>query len=87
MKEPANTGPSKCLSIAALYRNLQIRFNITRSFTLHNHPSGDPEPSDDDLSLTRRLAEAGRLLGIEVLDHIIITNTESFYSFKARGAL
>jgi len=38
----------------------------------HNHPSGDPEPSEEDLKITRRLVEAGRILGIEVLDHIII---------------
>ena len=38
----------------------------------HNHPSGDPEPSEEDLKITRRLIEAGRILGIEVLDHIII---------------
>lgn len=38
----------------------------------HNHPSGDPEPSEEDLKITRRLIEAGKILGIEVLDHIII---------------
>ena len=39
---------------------------------VHNHPSGDPEPSEDDIELTRRLVEAGKLLGILVLDHIIV---------------
>jgi len=39
----------------------------------HNHPSGDPEPSEDDLEITKRLVEAGKVLGIEVIDHIIIT--------------
>ena len=38
----------------------------------HNHPSGDPAPSPDDVALTRRLVDAGRLLGVEVLDHIVI---------------
>jgi len=52
----------------------------------HNHPSGNPEPSEDDVKLTQRLAEAGRLLGIEVLDHIIVT-TKDFVSFKERGLL
>ena len=52
----------------------------------HNHPSDDPEPSDDDVSLTRRLADAGRLMGIEVLDHIIITR-KGYTSFKERGLL
>jgi DNA repair protein RadC len=53
---------------------------------VHNHPSDDPEPSDDDLSLTRRLADAGRVMGIEVLDHIIITR-KGYTSFKARGLM
>lgn len=53
---------------------------------VHNHPSDDPEPSDDDLTLTRRLADAGRLMGIEVLDHIIITRS-GHTSFKAKGLL
>jgi DNA repair protein RadC len=39
---------------------------------VHNHPSGDPEPSEEDLSITKRLVEAGELLGIGVLDHVII---------------
>ncbi len=53
---------------------------------VHNHPSDDPEPSDDDLAMTRRLADAGRLMGIEVLDHIIITRT-GYTSLKERGWL
>jgi DNA repair protein RadC len=52
----------------------------------HNHPSGDPEPSDDDIALTRRLCESGRLLGIEVIDHIVVAG-DAFISFKARGIL
>jgi DNA repair protein RadC len=52
----------------------------------HNHPSGNPEPSDDDIVLTRRLVEAGRLLGIEVLDHIIVVQ-RGFVSFKEKGLL
>jgi DNA repair protein RadC len=50
---------------------------------VHNHPSGDPEPSEDDLLLTKKLVESGKILGIEVLDHIIITKTE-FISFKEK---
>ena len=41
---------------------------------VHNHPSGDCEPSEEDLSITRRLVEAGELLGIGVLDHVIIAS-------------
>ena len=49
----------------------------------HNHPSGDSEPSEDDLLMTRRLVEAGRILGIELVDHIVITST-GFTSFKEK---
>jgi len=50
----------------------------------HNHPSGDTEPSEDDINLTRRLAEAGEIMGIEVLDHIIIGGREHL-SLKREG--
>lgn len=49
---------------------------------IHNHPSGDPEPSEEDKKLTRRLVEAGDLLGIEVLDHIIFCDN-TYLSMKA----
>lgn len=52
----------------------------------HNHPSGDPEPSEDDLTITKRLTEAGKILGIEVMDHIIITKND-FFSFKEKGLM
>ena len=51
---------------------------------LHNHPSGDPSPSRQDLELTDRLVKAGELLGIAVLDHIVIA-AEGFISIAARG--
>ena len=53
---------------------------------VHNHPSGDPEPSEDDLEITKRLVESGKILGIEVIDHIIITKT-GFISFKEKNLL
>jgi DNA repair protein RadC len=49
----------------------------------HNHPSGDTEPSEDDLEITKRLIEAGKILGIEVIDHIIVTKN-GFLSFKEK---
>jgi DNA repair protein RadC len=52
----------------------------------HNHPSGCLEPSDEDLSLTKRLSQAGKLLGIELLDHVIVTR-EGFMSFKQKGLM
>lgn len=50
----------------------------------HNHPSGDPRPSPDDLDLTRRLAAAGELMGIDVIDHVILADVR-YYSFKEEG--
>ena len=50
----------------------------------HNHPSGDPEPSEDDLKITKKLVESGKILGIEVIDHIIIGKND-YYSFRAKG--
>jgi DNA repair protein RadC len=47
----------------------------------HNHPSGDPEPSEDDVRLTERLAAAGILMGIDVLDHVILADVK-YYSFR-----
>lgn len=52
----------------------------------HNHPSGDPEPSEDDLLLTKKLVESGKILGIEVFDHIIVAK-DSFFSFKNKGII
>jgi DNA repair protein RadC len=52
----------------------------------HNHPSGDPEPSEDDIKITKKLVDSGKILGIEVLDHIII-GKNNFCSFKERGLI
>jgi len=53
---------------------------------VHNHPSGDPKPSPQDRQLTRRLCEAGRLVGITVLDHIIV-GRDAYYSFAEQGEM
>ena len=58
-----------------------IRHSAAGIIVLHNHPSGDPEPSIEDRRVTLQLAEAGRLLGIPLLDHIVIGNGR-YYSFK-----
>jgi DNA repair protein RadC len=53
---------------------------------LHNHPSGDAEPSEEDIALTRRLAAVGELVGIRILDHLVIG--DGYYvSFLERGLL
>jgi DNA repair protein RadC len=53
---------------------------------VHNHPSGDPSPSEDDIRLTQRIRQAGHILGIELLDHLIVAEKGS-YSFKTSGGL
>ncbi len=63
-----------------------IRHSASSVVLAHNHPSGDPEPSEEDLRITRRLIDAGKIIGIDVLDHIII-GKNSFSSFKERGLL
>ena len=57
--------------------------NAASVILIHNHPSGDPEPSKADLEITKRIQKAGQIMGIEVLDHIIITKTKIF-SFKEK---
>lgn len=61
-----------------------VRESAAAVLFIHNHPSGDPAPSREDLELTRRLREAGELMGIRVLDHIIIGNGQ-YVSFADRG--
>lgn len=63
-----------------------IKCSAARLIIAHNHPSGNPEPSDADLSFTQRMSEAGRLIGIELLDHFIIGDN-SYISLKEMGAL
>ena len=53
---------------------------------VHNHPSGDPEPSEDDLEITKRLVDGGKILGIEVVDHIIVAK-DKFMSFKEKNLI
>ena len=53
---------------------------------VHNHPSGDAEPSEEDLSITRRLVQAGEILGIGVLDHVIVSK-RGIVSLRERGVL
>jgi len=63
-----------------------IKNNAASVIFVHNHPSGDCEPSEDDLTTTKRLLEAGKILGIEVADHVIVANN-NYYSFKDNGLI
>ena len=74
---------SSIIRVSEVFREA-IRANATALIVAHNHPSGDPTPSPEDVQVTRTLTEAGTLLGIEVLDHLIIGH-QRFVSLKERG--
>lgn len=83
------------ISIGSLNANLvhprevfepAVRYLVAQIIIAHNHPSGDTEPSEDDLVITKRLVEAGKILGIEVVDHIIVAK-DRFLSFKDQGLI
>ena len=71
--------------IGEVYREA-IRRQAAAVIVAHNHPSGDPSPSGDDLRITADLADAGRLLDIELLDHLVIGH-DRWVSLRAAGAL
>lgn len=60
--------------------------NAAALILIHQHPTGDPSPSSEDIAITRRLKEAGEIMGIKILDHIIIGQDE-YLSFVERGLL
>lgn len=64
--------------------NEAVKSGCASMILVHNHPSGDPAPSKEDIAFTKRIAEGGEILGIKVLDHIIIGNG-IFVSLKERG--
>lgn len=64
-----------------------VRLSAASVVIVHNHPSGDPTPSAADLQLTRRLARAGEVLGIEVLDHVVIGDGGAHASLRHMGVL
>jgi DNA repair protein RadC len=65
---------------------IAIMGNAAGIIIIHNHPSGDPDPSSEDVNLTKKLFEAGKILGIDLLDHIIITTDKyNYQSMRDRG--
>lgn len=63
-----------------------LQKNAVSIVLLHNHPSGDPAPSKDDILVTRRIKDAGALIGIELLDHIVIGNN-CYISMREKGLI
>lgn len=74
---------SSIIRVSEVFREA-VRQNATALIIAHNHPSGDPTPSPEDIQVTRSIVEAGELLGIEVLDHLVIGH-QRFISLKERG--
>jgi DNA repair protein RadC len=74
---------SSQVRIAEIFK-AAIRRNATNLIVIHNHPSGDPTPSPDDVAITRAILQAGELLDVKLLDHIIVGNGR-FVSLKERG--
>jgi DNA repair protein RadC len=66
---------------------IAILSNASEIALLHNHPSGDVEPSEDDLKITHRLAECGKLFDIKLLDHVIISDDGKYESFMEKGLI
>ncbi len=62
-----------------------IRINAPAIVIVHTHPSGDPQPSPQDVTITKEIVKAGQTLGIEVLDHLILGAGKQFVSLKERG--
>jgi DNA repair protein RadC len=76
--------PREALRSAVFHQ--AIKATAASVIFVHNHPSGDPRPSEEDIKMTKRLVEAGQIVGIEVLDHLIVCDSDSF-SMKAKGLM
>lgn len=63
-----------------------VRYLASQIILAHNHPSGSLEPSENDINITNALVEAGEIMGIEIVDHIIVTNS-GYLSFKEKGLI
>ena len=68
-----------------VFRVAVSRGGIAGIIAVHNHPSGDPAPSREDIGVTERLKKAGDILGVQVLDHVVIGDGETFVSFQEQG--
>jgi DNA repair protein RadC len=62
-----------------------VRDNAPSIIVVHNHPSGDPTPSPEDINITRELISAGKLLSIELLDHLVIGDGNRYVSLNEKG--
>ena len=79
-------GLSDVLVDPKIVYSIALRYMATGIILIHNHPSGNLKPSSGDIAITKRLSEAGKLLEIQVLDHLIITD-KSYFSFADEGVI
>ena len=76
---------NSCLySIPEIFK-VALLSNAANILLFHNHPSGNPDPSREDITCTRKVADAGKLLGITLQDHIILGDNGNYYSFQEAG--
>jgi DNA repair protein RadC len=74
---------SSVVRVAEIFREA-VRLNAVAIIVAHNHPSGDPEPSPEDIRVTGQLRRAGELMGIHLLDHIVV-GKDCWTSLKEKG--
>jgi DNA repair protein RadC len=86
MSEISSGGFTATLADPKVIFGMALKANCCKLILAHNHPSGNLKPSDADLKLTRRLVEGGKILDLEVLDHLIVTR-DRFYSFGDEGLM
>ena len=80
-------GLSTCtVEIRSIYQRALLN-NAHSIIIFHNHPSGDPEPSQEDKDITRRIVEAGKIMMVEVLDHVICGDVGRYVSLAERGII
>ncbi len=79
-------GETTCAVSVSVVMRFLVYANAVAFIVAHNHPSGDPRPSADDLAITKRIDAAGNLLGIKLLDHVIVGDV-STYSLDEKGVL
>lgn len=71
----------------SVFRSAIVAGNIASILIGHNHPSGDCTPSNEDIAVTRKLVEGGKILGIDVLDHVIVGEDGAYVSFREKGLI
>lgn len=76
----------RCTATPRMVFSAALREKATRIILIHNHPSGDPKPSLEDIALTDRMQSAAAIVGVEVVDHVIITSGK-YYSFADHGKM